>query len=269
MRRIKAIDPIKVLEKQIFESYDLINGFEAIRQDSSDPKEKLRCKREINEQWELIEEYLDKYLALCNTLNHKIHRNIHQISVHFPKLLASDFISAYTILKAEVPEHADAVDNVLRIITEFGKYHEQLKELKDLHNYSQELITSLIPLKSEIESILDAPNKYTKASTLRMWSACRSQILKMESFAKDIKHIDTPYIQYPEKNEGPIWLLSILALKNELEINITEADITNLYSSIMELWDVTFDCLYLADKKLRDNVSELYGLSSMLLRSIS
>jgi hypothetical protein len=53
------------LEHHISESYDLIRQYEAIVQTSSDPKEKARSKRAIDEQWGLIEGYLAEYRRLA------------------------------------------------------------------------------------------------------------------------------------------------------------------------------------------------------------
>lgn len=270
MRSMQNMVPIKFLEDQIMGSYELICQYEAIRRDANDPKEKIQCKRQIKEQWELIEEYSEQYLEICNSLNHCIPSNIRQLIAYFPRLLATEFRSAYTKLKNVNADNSDALDEVINIIRGFGNYHEQLSEWKDLHNYSQELVTSLIPLKAEIESLLDTPPEcLNKSSILRMWSHCRIQISRLESFAQDIKYIDVPYVRMSGKSTGPSWLLSTIVLKNELDICMKENDILTIYDSLVELWDVTFDSLFLADKKLRDNVSELYSLSSTLLRSIA
>ncbi len=49
------------LENNIRESYDLIHQYESIVRLSSDPKEKARVRRNIQEQWGLIQEYLEEY----------------------------------------------------------------------------------------------------------------------------------------------------------------------------------------------------------------
>jgi hypothetical protein len=47
----------QVLEQSIAESYDLIGQYEAIERTSDDPKEKLRARRNIDEQQALIKGY--------------------------------------------------------------------------------------------------------------------------------------------------------------------------------------------------------------------
>ena len=52
------------LEHHILTSYGLIQEYEAILQVSSDPKERVRCERAVQEQWSLIEGYLAEYRRL-------------------------------------------------------------------------------------------------------------------------------------------------------------------------------------------------------------
>ncbi len=53
------------LEQHIRESYNLIREYEDIIQASSEPKEKARSRRTIEEQWSLIEGYLAEYRRLA------------------------------------------------------------------------------------------------------------------------------------------------------------------------------------------------------------
>ena len=53
------------LERSIRESYSLIREYEDILRLSDRPKERLRARREIEEQWGLVEGYLDEYSALA------------------------------------------------------------------------------------------------------------------------------------------------------------------------------------------------------------
>jgi len=56
------------LEASIRESYALIGQYEAIQRDTDRPEERKRARRIIDEQWELIKDYLDEYLPLCRRL---------------------------------------------------------------------------------------------------------------------------------------------------------------------------------------------------------
>ncbi len=70
------------LERSIRESYSLIREYEDIIRLSDRPKEKLRAKGELEEQWRLIEGYLDEYLVLAGE---EIPEDIRQIVTHFPE----------------------------------------------------------------------------------------------------------------------------------------------------------------------------------------
>jgi hypothetical protein len=72
------------LERHIRESYDLIREYEAILQTSSDPKEKARTRRDMKEQWALIEGYLADYRPLAGGA---LPEAIAQIAAHFSSRL--------------------------------------------------------------------------------------------------------------------------------------------------------------------------------------
>jgi len=52
------------LEGHIRNSYSLIREYEVIIQTTSDPKEKARSQRALEEQWSFIESYLVEYRRL-------------------------------------------------------------------------------------------------------------------------------------------------------------------------------------------------------------
>jgi len=71
------------LEQNIRESYALIGQYEAIQRNTDRPEERKRAKRVIDEQWELIEGYLDEYLPLCRRLGTTVPDDIAQIAARF------------------------------------------------------------------------------------------------------------------------------------------------------------------------------------------
>lgn len=73
----------KDLEGHIRESYNLICEYEEIMRTSDRPKEKARARRNIEEQWNLIEEYLGEYLALCQHGDSPIPSHIREIAARF------------------------------------------------------------------------------------------------------------------------------------------------------------------------------------------
>jgi hypothetical protein len=53
------------LERNIISSYDLILAYERIVTDSSDPRELARSRRAIEDQWQVLSEFLGEYELLC------------------------------------------------------------------------------------------------------------------------------------------------------------------------------------------------------------
>lgn len=71
------------LEENIRESYALIGQYEAIQRDTDRPEERRRARRIIDEQWELVEDYLDEYLPLCRRLGVNVPDDIAQVGARF------------------------------------------------------------------------------------------------------------------------------------------------------------------------------------------
>lgn len=69
------------LERHIRDSYALICEYERILQNLSDPKEKARSRREMEEQWTSIEGYLAEYRRLAGV---SWPEDIAEIAAHFP-----------------------------------------------------------------------------------------------------------------------------------------------------------------------------------------
>jgi hypothetical protein len=69
------------LETKIRQSQALIQKYEDIVQTSSDPKEKARARREIDEQWGFIKGYLAEYVPLCERLSLAMPEDIAEIAV--------------------------------------------------------------------------------------------------------------------------------------------------------------------------------------------
>lgn len=69
------------LENHIRESYGMIREYEDIISTSSDPKEKARSQRALNEQWALVRSYLDEYQPLCRALGQSPPDDVAQIII--------------------------------------------------------------------------------------------------------------------------------------------------------------------------------------------
>lgn len=263
------MNPIDDLENRIRASYRLVHEYEKKRQVTDKPKEKLRCEREVKEQWQIIQGYLDEYLDLCRALQYSIPEDIRQIAARFPKFLAEDLQQAYATLRQVVPESVEALDQLIQTLLELGHFHERLNEWKDAHNLLQECLTALIPLKGELEAALDHPQQWRRTSGLRLWGPCRTRFRQLESFCQDIKFIDSqPFRRTEGRIEGPDWMIAIAISQGNMETCLKENDLENLYEATTALWDECYDALYRADKHLRDAVGELYAFSKIILRSV-
>jgi len=200
------MEPIDDLRNRVLESYKLVCEYEIIRQDTDNPKERHRCEREIAGQWILIKGYLKDYFNVCRSLNKPAPEDIRQIAAHFPQFLAEDFQQAYATLHRMVPEGVEALDQLVRVLRELGRFHEHLNEWKELHNLLQESITLLMPLKGELESMIEHPERWERSRGLRLWSMCRTQLRRLESFAQNIKYIDSPFRRDERTIQGPSWM---------------------------------------------------------------
>jgi hypothetical protein len=68
------------LEQSIRESYEIIRDYERQIQVSDRPEEKLRARRAIAEQWNLIEGYLNEYSSLAGGV---LSADVAEIAAHF------------------------------------------------------------------------------------------------------------------------------------------------------------------------------------------
>ncbi len=73
----------EALEENIRQSYQLIREYEDIQRLSADPKEKARARRAIEEQWALIQGYLDEYLPICQQRGALLPTDIAEIATRF------------------------------------------------------------------------------------------------------------------------------------------------------------------------------------------
>lgn len=69
------------LERHIRESYDIVRQYKEIERTSDRPEEKARARRNIEQQWELMEGYLAEYRTLCQRLGRPLAEDILEIAV--------------------------------------------------------------------------------------------------------------------------------------------------------------------------------------------
>ena len=96
------------LEQHIHQSYDLAREYEAIFQIASDPKEKARARRAIEEQWALIKSYLAEYRRLAGDV---LPAEMAQIAARFaPTLHAPDYAAARARYLAALRERYNVIE---------------------------------------------------------------------------------------------------------------------------------------------------------------
>ena len=261
-------NPISDIETRILNSYKLICEYEDKRL-TDEPRERSRSKNAIDQQWSLIKEYLEQYRIVCKNTDCPMREEIKQIAAYLPQSLIEDFRQAYDTLKNIVPDSTGALQQLTKVLRELGQQHEHLNEWKEMHNLSQECLTALMPLKSEIESMREDTLR-RRANCRGHWGPCRTKLSSLESFATGIKYIDKPFYRDKQGMRGPSWMISITVSRDHLQRLLREDDppIADVYEEILNLWDVCYNALYQADKRLRDKVGELYMFSNAIIRSI-
>jgi hypothetical protein len=96
------------LEQHIRDSYELIKQYEDIIKVSNNPKEQARSRRAINEQWQLIKDYLAEYTLLSNKLHLAIPEDIILINT---LLSSSSKTSKYPVAQTQDAYSSQGVSN--------------------------------------------------------------------------------------------------------------------------------------------------------------
>jgi len=97
------MEPKSALEQNIRCAYRLIVEYEHQRSLAEDPKAKLRCEEEINEQWALIERWVPDYLRICQQSEERPPEDIQQI------IVSRGLDSTVPIRVVSTPENAPKV----------------------------------------------------------------------------------------------------------------------------------------------------------------
>jgi hypothetical protein len=262
------MQPIDDLANHIRESYELVRAFERMLQVSDDPTEKLDLGRKIKEQWNEIGNLLKDYFGMCRRLNTPASNDIRQMLARFQQLLADDLQQAYSTLRHTVPQEVEALDQFVGILQEFGHFHENLNEWKDLHNLAQLCTVVLRPWMDDLAQATEHPENWTRERSKRMWAGYRRPLRRLEAFARNIRYTGEPFRRDGETVYGPLWMQKIAASQDELEIRLDDASLEMIYDSTLKLWDDYLDALDLADEQLREIAGELCALSTKVLKSL-
>jgi hypothetical protein len=63
-------------------------------------------------------------------------------------------------------------------------------------------------------------------------------------------------------------MIKLASLRDDMDAVLAESDLNDVYGITMDLWDELYNNLTRTDKRLRDQVGELYILSTTILRSL-
>lgn len=255
-----TLTPTRHYEGLIRDAYGLIRQYQDLRVDSDDPKEQRRLEREVREQWALIEGYLEDYLTICEQSRSRVPDDIQELAVRFPRFAARDIRQTVAVIDQGAPA-AEALPALDRFLRALAGFHARLLELKELHNLLQDCTTAILPLRGELEAAIDRGREWRKASGLRLWSACRGSLQRLEGFAQELRFVDVALQRGEGMLQGPAWMIQILALRKDLDACLREGDAETAFGLTIELWDTCYDALERADKQLRTLATELQALS--------
>lgn len=177
-------------------------------------------------------------------------------------------------IKAEAkPAVRDAFDEftqqIASYLDEFRLLHKQLEEWKEVHNLLQDVQNDFAPCRGYIYALekLQGPARAVKRQQADMlyrievyWESCKRRLGKLQELASDIRAIGEPF--EPKSGSGPDWFLQIRASALEVDQTLHANDADALSERMSAFGDVVDNFLYMADKSLRDVVSQINQLPS-------
>jgi hypothetical protein len=176
-----------------------------------------------------------------------------------------------SILAASQPDVRDAfiefTHQIEAYLNEFNLLHEQLEEWKEVHNVLQDLQNSFAHCRSYIfefgrlagsaRSIQRQQEKILYEVEVE-WRPCKHCLQKLEQLAKNIQMIGEPYD--PESGRGPDWFVTPRQIAVEIGQALFDSNARTLMERLSVFGNQVDQCLYLADKALRDVVRKINRL---------
>jgi hypothetical protein len=175
-----------------------------------------------------------------------------------------------SILEGSGPQVRDAfiefTQQIEAYLDEFNSLHRQLEEWKEVHNLLQDLQNSFAPCRSYFFTLgrLSDPRIDQRARERTFyeveveWRPCKRNIGKLEHLAKTIEIIQEAYD--PQAGTGPDWFLLPKQTAMAIDRALFENDGATLTELLSVFGDYVDQFLYLADKALRDVVSDINRL---------
>jgi nucleoside phosphorylase len=157
-------------------------------------------------------------------------------------------------------------------VRDMGYLHEQLQELKELHNLVQECLAPLQLLSKQLERLkARPPTPFKKSDVQSEWVPCKGKLEALKEFAKDLQHIGSPFCRMRDAGtlEGPRWwMIDIAASWDGFAHSLEEEDLEGVYNSGVELMDKCLNVLDRADKKLKEQAKTLREFSNGLQKDV-
>ncbi len=201
-----------------------------------------------------------------------------------------------TLLKHFPQRYLDNPRELDKTLSEFGVYHEQLHEYKELHNAVNDIQIAFGQFRVEVDRA-NSTRSIPKLSVLRdRWRPVSMHVVELLNWSQTIKNIGKPFKILEDKSKsGEDWAIQFselqsrindhLGVSNQLGVT-TKKDVE--YPSPVQIilfkqtgseipwWetlseltssfdDVTTHHMNSADKQLRQTAQELYNLSNKAL----
>lgn len=164
------------------------------------------------------------------------------------------------------------------LMEQFRRYNEQMVEWKELHNRFNILLNVYDSFGAQIERV-DAREERIDPRMLQLaWQSVYQTIYQLLLFARDIRHIGSPYHETPQAITGPEWAVEMGSLRNGIQAHLQKRP-SSLQATYDNAWwqtlredssrldDAIKRYLFLADEELRKTAGDLFDLSSETLWS--
>jgi Effector-associated domain 7 len=161
----------------------------------------------------------------------------------------------------EFTQQIDAYLNSVNLL------HAQLEEWKEVHNLLQDIQIAFAPCRghrftlANLKGSARTVQRQQEDILFRIdanWQPCKSNLRKLEEHAASIRVIGPAYDA--KSGAGPEWLLQPKSKAAELDKALFEANVPALTEHLSVFGDLVDRFLYLADKMLRDVVSQINQL---------
>lgn len=182
-----------------------------------------------------------------------------------------DVLKVVKVLREALPLDDPTPQHLLETLKRFQYFHACLSEWKELHNLLNDITYAADQFSREVERIdVGGPHSDEKALA-RLWRPAAQKTALLLDWATTIKYIALPFVKLPSGElQGPSWAIELHTARTRIDelFQPGSFDAVCLYDATRVFIDVAERHMYIADRRLRDTVAELFNLSSVVLESI-